>query len=60
MNWYDKWQIMNRVFLRCMCILIICMGSVGTYGQQQTYPVQVYTQLTPPTLYTGILYWNTV
>ncbi|MDR1717338.1 MAG: hypothetical protein LBS20_16005 [Prevotella sp.] len=39
---------MNNVFLRWMYILILCLASVGTYGQQQTYPVQVYTQLAPP------------
>ncbi|MFC4673099.1 hypothetical protein [Dysgonomonas termitidis] len=44
----NRQQIINSVFLRCMYILIMCLVSVGIYGQQQTYPVQVYTQLAPP------------
>ncbi|GHV15275.1 hypothetical protein FACS1894169_06150 [Bacteroidia bacterium] len=45
---YNKRQIINNAFLRWMYILILCLGSMGIYGQQQTYPVQVYTQLIPP------------
>lgn len=45
---YNKRQIIHNAFLRCVYILILCLGSMGIYGQQQTYPVQVYTQLTPP------------
>lgn len=45
---YNKRQIIHNAFLRCVYILILCLGSMGIYGQQQAYPVQVYTQLTPP------------
>lgn len=45
---YNKRQIINNAFLRWIYILILCLGSMGIYGQQQTYPVQVYTQLIPP------------
>lgn len=45
---YNKRQIINNVLLRWIYILIMSLASMGVYGQQQTYPVQVYTQLTPP------------
>lgn len=57
---YNKRKIIDNVFLRWMYILILCLGSLGTYAQQQTYPVQVYSQLTPPytphipAYYTGV------
>ncbi|MFT4072524.1 MAG: hypothetical protein QM654_11485 [Dysgonamonadaceae bacterium] len=45
---YNKRQIINKVWLHWMYILLLCLSSGGMYAQQQTYPVQVYTQLTPP------------